>query len=388
MATISHTRSPFLLSRSSTALPPWLNPNCPRGSTSNSQHQPQMETTCKHPRSHRRASTSTLPLVSYLAPTNKRTHRGNPISLKRWVKLFSFFFTVFSFCFLVTFSEIMTIVLISDQHHYSPACVRHGSASLVEMLKYGKLSQTETRNPCSSPCLLHDVVQNSTNNPNYPSYNSRLTQPFPPYASPSNQRFSHDSTRHLASPPHPLTLQRPTELCLSAPNSPQSWQHCKTCRSVLLNSEAGRPRGNTYSPAFSASAQLASVSRPHSPTSPHLAPPSHRSCSASPTSNTQTNVAISPPSQVQPPWSLYEGRDLTLLNQCLHHIINLRTSSPNLSAHNPGSSQGELGGRASTILASRDRSQSMIVSPFFSPSQDRSLLSPCDIEGRPSPSVG
>lgn len=285
----------------------------------------------------------------------------------------------------------MTIILISDQHHYSPACVRHGSASLVEMLKYGKLSQTETRNPCSSPCLLHDVVsQNSTNNPNYPSYNSRLTQPFPPYASPSNQRFSHDSTRHLASPPHPLTLQRPTELCLSAPNIPQSWQHCKSCRSVLLNSETGRPRGNTYIPAFSASSQLASVSRPHSPTSPHLAtsPPSHRSCSASPTSNTRTNVVISPPSQVQPPWSFYEGRELTLLNQCLHHIINLRTSSPNLSAHNPGSSQGELGGCASTILAGRDRSQSMIVSPFFSPSQDRSLLSPCGTEGRPSPSVG
>lgn len=294
----------------------------------------------------------------------------------------------------------MMTILVFDQHHYShplvdnkplsrsPACVRHGSASLVEMLKYGKPPQTETRNPCSSPCLLQDVAsQNSTNNANYPSNNSHLTQPFPSCTLPPNQRLSHDSTMRLTSPPHPLTLQRPTELCLSAPNSPQSRQHCETCRSVLLNNvpRAGRPRGNTCIPTFSSSSQLASVPRPHSPTSSHLArsPPSPHSCSPFPTSNNQTNSLQAPPL-----WNLYGNRDLTLLNQCLHHIIGLRTTSPNLSAYNPGSSQGYLGGCASTVLDNRERSQSMNVPLFFSPSHDRRSLSMCDIEGRPRPPVG
>lgn len=296
-------------------------------------------------------------------------------------------------------------MLVFGQHHYShplvgneplsrrPACVRHGSASLVEMLKYGKLSQAETRNPCSCPCLLQDVAsQYSANDANYPSHNSHLTEPFPSGTLPPNQRLSHDSRTPLTLPPHPLTLQRPTELCLSAPNSPQSRQHRETCRSVVLGNAArtGRPRGNTCSPAFPSSSQLASVSRPHSPTSPRLArsPPSHHSFSPSPTSNTQTSGVISPPSQAPPLWSLYDSRDLTLLNQCLHHIINYRTSSPNLCAYNPGSSQGDFGGCASTILDNRHRSQSMNIPLFFHPSQDRRSLSPCDIEGRPSPLVG
>lgn len=297
--------------------------------------------------------------------------------------------------------KIMTTILVFDQHHYSqphvgnkllsrsPACVRHGSASLVEMLKYGKLSHTETRNPCSSPCLLQDVAsQYSTNDANYSSYNSHLTEPFPSCTLPPNQCLSHDSRMRLMPPPHPLTLQCPTELCLSVPNSPQSRQHCETCRSVLLDNAArtGRPRGNTCIPTFPSSSQLVSVSRPHSPTSPRLArsPPSYHSCSPSPTSNTQTSFVISPPSQAPPLRSLYDSRDLTLLNQCLHHIINYRTSSPNL----PASSQGDCGGSASTILDNRHRSQSMNVPLFFSPSQDRRSLSPCDIEGRPSPLVG
>ncbi|XP_056885885.1 serine/threonine-protein kinase WNK2 isoform X2 [Takifugu flavidus] len=290
----------------------------------------------------------------------------------------------------------------SQTHHYShplvgntplsrsPACVRHGSASLVEMLKYGKLSQTETRSPRSSPCLLQDVAsQNSTNHANYPSYHSHLTKPFPSCTLPPNQRLSHDSRTRLMSPPHPLTLQRPTELCLSAPSSPPSRQHCETCRSVLLNNapRTGRPRGNTCIPAFSSSSQLASVSRPHSSTSPNLvrSPPSHHSCSPSPTSNTQTNFVNSPSSQAPPLWSLYDSGDLNLLNQRLHHILNYRTSSPNLCAYNPGSSQGDIGSCASTIHDNRHRSQSMNVPLFFSPSQDRRSLSPCDTEGRPSP---
>ncbi|TWW62069.1 Serine/threonine-protein kinase WNK2 [Takifugu flavidus] len=133
--------------------------------------------------------------------------------------------------------------------------------------------------------------------------------------------------------------------------------------------------------------QLASVSRPHSSTSPNLvrSPPSHHSCSPSPTSNTQTNFVNSPSSQAPPLWSLYDSGDLNLLNQRLHHILNYRTSSPNLCAYNPGSSQGDIGSCASTIHDNRHRSQSMNVPLFFSPSQDRRSLSPCDTEGRPSP---
>lgn len=309
------------------------------------------------------------------------------------------FILLFGYFFL---KEIMTTILVFDQHHCShplvgnkplsrsPACVRHGSASLVEMLKHGKLSHTETRNPCSCPCLLQDVAsQHSTNDANYPSSNSHLTVPFPSCTLPPNQRLSHDSRRHLTSPPPPLTLQRPTQLCLSAPNSPQSRQHCEACRSVLLDN-AARTGRHTCISAFPSSSRLASVSRPHSPTSPHLArsPPSHHSCSPSPTTSTQTSFVIPPPSQAPPLWSLYDSRDLTLLNQCLHHIINYRTSSSNLCAYNPGSSQRDFGGFASTIPDNRQRSQSVNVPLFFSPSQDRRSQSPCDIEGRSSPLVG
>lgn len=294
------------------------------------------------------------------------------------------------------------VILISDQHHcsYPPvgnrplteraACVRHGSASLVEMSKYGKHSQPETRNLGSSSCLLQDVVsQNAADNPNHPSCDSHQNQSFLSCNLPPDQGFSHDSVRHFMSPPRPLILQHATELCLSAPNILQSRQHCRS-RSVLLSEapKIGRPRGNTCTPAFPASSQFASVSKPHPPTSPHLAqsPPSHHSTSTSPPSNTQTGSMIS--SQAQPLWSLYDSRDLTLLNQCLHHIISLRSSFPSLSSSHPVNNQGNFRGSVSAIPANRDRSQSMYVPLFFSPGQDRSSLSPYDIEGRPCPLVG
>lgn len=258
------------------------------------------------------------------------------------------------------------------------------------MLRYGKHSQTETRNPCSSSCLSQDVVsQNTADNPNCPSHDSHQNQSFLSCNLPQNQGFSHGLVGHFTSPPRPLNFQRPTELCLSAPDIPQSRQHCKT-RSVLLNDtpKTGRPRGNTCIPAFPASSQFA---EPHSPTSLHLArsPPSHHSTFPSPPSNTRTDSTISPPSQAQPLWSLCEDRDLTILNQCLHHIINLRNSSPNLSASNPVSNHGNFGGSVSAILDNRVRSQSMHYVPLlFNPSQDRSSRSPYDIKRRPSPLVG
>lgn len=292
------------------------------------------------------------------------------------------------------------VILISDQHHYShhllghltksPAFVRHGSASLVEMLKSGKPPQAETRNPSSSPGLLQDV-QNATGDPSCPFCSSHQN-PFLCSALLQSQGFSRDSTRRFASPPRPVILQRPTELCLSAPNSPRSQQHCESCRSVLVNDaeKTGRPRGNTCIPDFSTSSQFASVSKPHFPTSPHLAtsPPPQHFPSTSPTSKTQMDLMFSPPSQAQSLWSLYKCSDLTLLNQRLHRIINLRNSSPNLSAYNPVKSQRDSGGSASTLLDNRDRSHSLNVPLFFSPSQDRCSLPLYDIEGRPSPLVG
>lgn len=263
---------------------------------------------------------------------------------------------------------------------------------MVEMLRYGRHSQTETRNLRSSSCLLQDVVsQNTADNPKCPSYDSHQNQSILSCNLPQNQGFSHDSARHFTSPPHPLNLQRPTELCLGSLNIPQSRQHYKTTPDPLNDApKIGRPRGNTCIPTFDASSQFPSVSKPQSPTS-HLAwsPPFHHSTSPSPSaSNTPANSTISPPPQAQPFWSLYKGGDLTLLNQCLHHIISLRKSSPNLSASNAVNNQGNFGGGVSTILDNRDRSQSMYAPLLFNPSQDRNSVSPYDIKGRPSPPVG
>lgn len=251
------------------------------------------------------------------------------------------------------------------------------------MLKYGRPCQTKTRNPSSSPCLLQDVVSQNTDL-SYRAHGSHSNWPFVSYTLPQQQRFSQDSTGPFTSPPGPLSLQRPTELSVSAPIIPESWQQCSSCRSVLQKDvlKTGRP-------AWTASSHYALVSKPHSPTSPHLAgsPPSHHSSSPSPTSNAWMDFLTPPPSEAQPLWSSCEGRDLNLLNQHLHHIISHRASSPNLSAYHTVTKQ-EFGGRVSTVLDNRDRSHSMSVPLFFSPSQDRSSLSLCDTEPRPRPLVG
>lgn len=245
------------------------------------------------------------------------------------------------------------------------------------MLKYGKHSQAETRNPSSASCPSQNTAV-SQNKPNPPSS-------FLSCNSPQNQSFSHDTARNFTSPPRPLNLQRPTELCLSAPDTPLSRQRCKT-RPVLLNGAPmiGRPRGNTCIAAFPASSVAQTPPATSSPLAP--CPPFHRSSSPSPPSNARTDSTILPPSQAQLLWSLCEGSDLTLLNQCLHHIISLRNSSPNLSK--PVSKQGNFGGSVSAVLDNRDRSQSINVPLPFNPSQDRSSLSPNDIKGRPSLPVG
>lgn len=245
------------------------------------------------------------------------------------------------------------------------------------MLKYGKHSQAETRNPSSASSLSQNTAV-SQNKPNRPSS-------FLSCNSPQNQSCSHDTARHVASPPRPLNLQRPTELCLSAPDTPLSQQRYKT-RHVLLNGAPviGRPRGNTCIAAFSAS----SVAQTHPPTSSPLAPcpPFHHSSSPSTPSNARTDSTILPPSQAQLLWSLCEGSDLTLLNHCLHHIISLRNSSPNLSK--PGSKQGNFGDSVSAVLDNRDRSQSINVPLPSNPRQDKSSLSTYDMKGRPSLPVG
>lgn len=351
---------------------------------------------------HQQTAARLHPGTYQQADAQRQPYQSLTVSQTFLTGLCKFSILVFVYYFFLDSNDSF-VILISDQHRCSyplignqpltksAACVRHGSASLVEMLKYGKHSQTEMRNPCSSSCLLQDVVsQNTAGNPNCPFYDSHQNQSFLSCNLPQNQGFSHDSARHLTSPPCPLNLQCPTELCLSALNILQSQQHCRT-RSVLLNDapKIGRPRGNTCIPAFPASSQFTSVSKPHSPTS-HLtrSPPFHHSTSPSPPSNTRTDSTISPPSQSQPLWSVYEGRDLTLLNQRLHRIISLRNSSPNLSASNPVNNQGNFGGSVSEILDNRDRSQSMYVPLFFNPSQDRNSLSPYDTKGRPSPLVG
>lgn len=309
------------------------------------------------------------------------------------------------FCLSVTFffldSNDSFVILISDQQHCSyplvgnqpltksAAHVRHGSASLVELLKYGNQSQTETRNLRSSSCLLQAVFsQNTANSINRPSYDPQRNQSNLSCNLPPNRGFSQDSVRPFTSPPHPQNLQRPTELCLGSPNIPQSRQHYQSTSDPPNDAPTmGRPRGNTCIATFPASSQFASVSKPQSPTShPAWSPPFHRSTSPSPPSNTQADSTIAPPSQAQSLWSLYKGGDLTFLNQCLHHIISLRKSSPNLSASNPVNTQVSFGGDVSKNLDNRDRSQSMYAPLLFNPSQDKN--SPYNIKGRPSPPVG
>lgn len=272
------------------------------------------------------------------------------------------------------------------------------------MLRCRRQSVTKTMNPSPDLCPSQDLAstnstETSVHATDYLSstfaQNSSLLSPLLP----PHQDSHHDSASHFNSPLLPLNLQPPSELRLSVPRSPQPHRHCKACMSLLLRdrTKGGGSLGHTHIRSFSTSAQFTSVSKPDSPTSPHLArsppvtlPPLLTS-SSPPSSNSQPTLVtspshLSPPSHVVLPRSLYEGGDLTLLNHCLHHIVSRRISSPTLSANYPVHSHGEAGG--TTVVEHIDKRQCSDVPLFSSPSLDRiPLLSPHDSEGRPDPLV-
>lgn len=265
------------------------------------------------------------------------------------------------------------------------------------MLQCRTHSLTKTRNPSSSLCPSQNVASpNSTDKSVHATdYFIDKSAQNPPLLSPLLSH--HDSAGHFNSP----HLQPPSELRLSVPHSPQTPRHCKACTSLLLSNrkKGGRSLGHTYM-RFSASPNFTSVSKPGSPISPHLARscpftlPPHLSPPPSSTSNSQTTPVTSPAhrspfSQVAVPWSLYEGGDLTLLNQCLHHIISRRTSFPALSGNHPMPDHGEVGVTAFTVVDHIDKRQRQNVPIFSSPNMDRNLLlSPYDRDGRPDQLVG
>ncbi|XP_040890070.1 serine/threonine-protein kinase WNK2 [Toxotes jaculatrix] len=277
----------------------------------------------------------------------------------------------------------------------SSVCFRRGSASLVEMLQCRTHSLSKTMSP--SPCLCPSQDLASTNNTessvhatDYLCSNSAQNPSVSSPLSSPHQHSDHDSASHFNSPLLPLNLQPPSELHLSVPRSPQPHRHCKACVSLLLRdrTKGGGSLGHTHIRSFSTSTQFTPISKPGSPTSPHLSrsppvtlPPLLASPS-SPSSNSQTNLLtspsrLSPPSQVVLPRSLYEGADLTLLNHCLHHIVGRRTSSPTLSErviNHPIHSHGEVGGATASVFEHVDKSQSLEVPLFCSPNLDRNLL--------------
>ncbi|XP_044029291.1 serine/threonine-protein kinase WNK2 isoform X2 [Siniperca chuatsi] len=285
----------------------------------------------------------------------------------------------------------------------STVCFRRGSASLVEMLRCRTHALTKTMNPSPCLCPSQDLAsinstENSVHATDYLSSNSAHNPSLLSPLLPPHQNSHHDSASHFNSPLLPLNLQPPSEHRLSVPRSPQP-RHCKACMSLLLRDRTKRDGslGHTRIHSFSTSAQFTSVSKPGSPTSPHLArsppvtPPPPLASPSPPSSNSQPTLVTSPshlfpPSQVVLPQSLYEGGDLTLLNHCLHHIISRRTSSPTLSVNHPMHSHGEVGGTTSSVVEHIDKRQSLDFLLFSSPNLDRNLLlSPHDSEGRPDP---
>lgn len=299
--------------------------------------------------------------------------------------------------------------MIHDQRHHSEpfvclnnlfttestVCFRRGSTSLVEMLQCRKRSLTKTMNPLQDPASTNST-ENSVHATDYLFPNSAQNPSLSPLL-PPHQHCHHDSASHFNSALLPLNLQPRSELRLSVPRSPQPRRHCKACMSLHLRerTKAGGSLGHTHIRSFSTSAQATSASKPGSPTSPHLARsppvtlPSFLASPSPPSSNSQPTLLtspshLSPPSQIVIPRSLYEGRDLILLNHCLNHIVSRRTSSPTLYANHPMHSQGEFWGTTSSVVEHIDKRMSLDVPLFSSQNLDRNLLlSPHDREGRP-----
>lgn len=270
----------------------------------------------------------------------------------------------------------------------STVCFRRASASLVEMLR----CRTHSPSPCMCPsqCV---ASTNSKENSDHLSSNAAQNPPLLSPLLPPNQHSHHDSASHFNSPLLPLNLQPPSELCLSVPHSPHHL--CKACMSLLLGdrTKGCRSLGHTRIQSFSPSPHFNSSPR-SSTSSPVTLPPLLASTSLNPLSKSQTNLVtspshLSPPSQVVFPRSLYEGGDLTLLNQCLQHIVSRRISSPTLSANHPMHSHREVGVNTSSVVGHMDKRHSLDVPLFSSPNMDRNpLFSPHDSQGRPDQLVG
>lgn len=265
------------------------------------------------------------------------------------------------------------------------------------MSQYRTLSLTKTRNPSSSLCPSQNVASPNSTDESVHATDSPQNPPLLSPLLPPNQHFHHDSAGHFNSP----RLQPHSELRLSVLHSPQPPHHCKACMSLLLSNrrKGGRSLGYTHMRSLSASPDFTSVSKPGSPISPHLARscpatlPHHLSSPPSPMFNSKSTLVTlpahcSPSAQVVLPSRLYGGGDLTLLNQCLHHIIGRRTSSPTLSANHPVPDQGEAGVTASSVVGHIEWPWQN-VPIFSSPNLDRNLLlSPYDREGGPDQLVG
>ncbi|KAM4587051.1 serine/threonine-protein kinase WNK2 isoform 3-T3 [Odontesthes bonariensis] len=282
-----------------------------------------------------------------------------------------------------------------------PQCLRRGSASLVEMLKCRTHNLSKLMNPylcplqdlaslCSSESPMHAADYPNSNAAQNPSLLSPSLTP--------HQHTPHNSARHFNSPHLPLNLQRPSELRLNVPRSPQPHRHhCKACMSLLLKdrTRGGGSLGHMHKRTLSTITQTPSSL----PTSPHLSrssPATLLSPLASPSTpspNSELVMATSPSHlsahlQVGYPRGLYEGGDLSLLNYCLHHIVSRRTSSPTLSdrggVNHPIYSHVEIGGPSFSANDQIGRSQSLDVPFWCIPNLDRNLLlSPPHSKGRP-----
>ncbi|XP_061583158.1 serine/threonine-protein kinase WNK2 isoform X3 [Cololabis saira] len=280
-------------------------------------------------------------------------------------------------------------LLITD----STMCLRRASASVVDMLKCRMHSPTRTNNQSRGPSLLQglpssDISESTAHATNNPQ-NTSLS---PPLLSP---RSLHDSASHLDSPHLLVNSQPPPELHLSVPHSPQ--HRCKVCMSVLVKdrTKGGGSLGNTHKRTVDTSNQISHGS----PTSPDrsrsppatLPPIVVQPLTPSPSSQPAVVASSSHLSSSLPgmfPQSIFESKDLNLLNYCLHHIVSRRTSSPSLfdrgAVSHPLHGHVETGGFSAPVTEHVSKSHSLDV-PFCCTSNlDRKLqFSPPNSEGTP-----
>ncbi|XP_029906499.1 serine/threonine-protein kinase WNK2 isoform X2 [Myripristis murdjan] len=292
------------------------------------------------------------------------------------------------------------------------ACLRRGSSSLVEMLRCRTQSLIQTTNPHSCFCSKQDLdssnsiqgSRKSVHATDRPLSNSAQNVSSSSCHLPHCHCSHHDSASHSNSDCHPLPLQPPSQLHLSALLSPKPHHHCKTCGSLLLmdRMKAGGSLGRTRTTSLSPYIQLSPVSKTGSAPFSHparlpvfssslpLAPPSplvSASPATAPSLMTSHLATLSLQDLLQR--SLYEGRDLNLLDQCLHHIVSRRASSPTLperGVNNQTHSHGEAAGITPSVFEHTGKNQTLDAPPIFSPCLERNLLaSSHDGKGRPGP---